>query len=52
MKKRTKFSLRTKIYLTLVGLLAITGALYAFPANPVTFATLRGITGMAATKHR
>ena len=37
MKKRTKISLRTKIYLALVGLLALTGALYA--ANPSVFVT-------------
>src|SRR5213594_4662113 len=35
MKKRTKISLRTKIYLTIVGLLALTGVLYA--ANPAPF---------------
>ena len=35
MKKGTKISLRTKIYLTLVGLLALTGILYA--SNPVPF---------------
>ena len=35
MKKRTKISLRTKIYLTIVGLLALTGVLYA--ANPSVF---------------
>ncbi|HEV8419231.1 MAG TPA: hypothetical protein VGQ43_10880, partial [Candidatus Udaeobacter sp.] len=37
MKKRTKISLRTKIYLTLVGLLALTGVLYA--SNPSVFVT-------------
>src|SRR4029078_1820103 len=37
MKKRTKVSLRTKIYLTLVGLLALTGVLYA--SNPSVFVT-------------
>src|SRR4029077_8953083 len=37
MKKRTKISLRTKIYLTLVGLLALTGVFYA--ANPSPFVT-------------
>ena len=35
MKKRTKISLRTKIYLTMVGLLTLTGALYA--ATPFFF---------------
>ena len=35
MKKRTKISLRTKIYLTIVGLLALTGMLYA--SNPIPF---------------
>ena len=35
MKKRTKITLRTKIYLTIVGLLALTGILYA--ANPIPF---------------
>jgi hypothetical protein len=48
MKKRTKITLRTKIYLTIVGLLALTGVLYA--ANPTPFAA--GIpfpTGVAAS---
>ena len=35
MKKRTKITLRTKIYLTIVGLLALTGILYA--SNPIPF---------------
>ena len=35
MKKRTKITLRTKIYLTIVGLLALTGVFYA--ANPTPF---------------
>ena len=35
MKKRTKITLRTKIYLTIVGLLALTGVLYA--SNPSVF---------------
>ena len=35
MKKRTKITLRTKIYLTIVGLLALTGMLYA--SNPSPF---------------
>jgi hypothetical protein len=52
MKKRTKITLRTKIYLTIVGLLALTGVFYAQfpPAHPVPFAS--GIpfpTGMAAS---
>ena len=50
MKKRTKISLRTKIYLTIAGLLTLTGALYAFPANPFTFSVFPQITGLAATK--
>ena len=48
MKKRTKISLRTKIYLTIVGLLALTGIIYA--ATPVTFSTFQGLTGLAASK--
>src|SRR5947208_2292182 len=48
MKKRTKISLRTKIYLTIVGLLALTGIIYA--ANPVTFSTFPGLTGVAVSK--
>jgi hypothetical protein len=35
MKKRTKISLRTKIYLTIVALLALTGVFYA--SNPTPF---------------
>ncbi len=35
MKKRTKITLRTKIYLTIVLLLSLTGVFYA--ANPVPF---------------
>ena len=38
MKKRTKITLRTKIYLTIVGLLALTGVFYA--ANPSQRATV------------
>ena len=38
MKKRTKFTLRTTIYLTIVGLLALTGVFYA--ANPGKLATV------------
>src|SRR5436190_12367567 len=48
MKKRTKFTLRTKIHLTIVGLLALTGIIYA--ATPVTFSTFQGLTGLAASK--
>src|SRR4029077_8977921 len=48
MKKRTKISLRTKIYLTIVGLLALTGIIYA--ATPVTFSTFQGLTGVAVSK--
>jgi hypothetical protein len=46
MKKRTKITLRTKIYLTIAGLVALTGILYA--ANPTPFATLTGPNGVAA----
>jgi len=35
MKKRTKITLRTKIYLTIVALLALTGVFYA--SNPIPF---------------
>jgi hypothetical protein len=45
MKKRTKISLRTKIYLTMVGLLALTGAVYA--ATPKFFAPYLQATGVA-----
>src|SRR3954469_5588356 len=34
MKKRTKISLRTKIYLTVGGLLALTGLIYASTPTP------------------
>ena len=39
MKKRTKITLRTKIYLTIVGLLALTGVFYAQfpPSHPTPF---------------
>src|SRR6478752_2700731 len=47
MKKRTKISLRTKIYLTMVGLLALTGAVYA--ATPKFFASYLEATGVAAS---
>src|SRR3954453_16455035 len=46
MKKRTKISLRTKIYLTIVGLLGLTGGFYAPNQSP--FATLQGPNGVAA----
>ena len=51
MKKRTQITLRTKIYLTIGGLLALTGVFYAQfpPAHPAPFAS--GIpfpTGVAA----
>src|SRR6266550_339292 len=47
MKKRTKITLRTKIYLTIGGLLALTGVLYA--ANPTPFVfTIPLPTGVAA----
>ena len=48
MKKRTKFSLRTKIYLTILGLLTLSGIVYA--ANPVTFSVFPGLTGVAVSK--
>src|SRR5437660_10524420 len=50
MKKRTKITLRTKIYLTIVGLLALTGIIYALPAHPVTFSTFQSLTGVAVSK--
>ena len=47
MKKRTKITLRTKIYLTIVALLALTGVFYA--SNPVPFtAGIPFPTGVAA----
>src|SRR3954465_1869518 len=47
MKKRTKISLRTQIYVAIVGLLAVTGALYA--ATPFPFsAAVPFPTGVAA----
>jgi hypothetical protein len=45
MKKRTKISLRTKIYLTIAGLFGLTGALYA--ATPLFFAPDGAATGVA-----
>ena len=49
MKKRTKISLRTKIYLTIVALLSLTGVLYA--SNPSTFSFFPSMfpTGVAAS---
>ena len=44
MKKRTKITLRTKIYLTIVALLALTGVIYA--ASPSFFSPVLGpLTG-------
>ena len=40
MKKRTKITLRTKIYLTIVALLALTGVIYA--ASPSFFSPVLG----------
>src|ERR1700745_3633703 len=48
MKKRIKISLTTKIYLTIVGLLARAGSIYG--ANPVAFYTFQGLTGVAVSK--
>ena len=48
MKKRIKISLRTKIYVTILGLLTLTGIVYA--ANPVTFSVFPGLTGVAVSK--
>ena len=48
MKKRTKITLRTKIYLTIVGLLALTGVFYA--SNPSCFVnTIPFPTGVAVS---
>jgi hypothetical protein len=50
MKKRTKITLRTKIYLAIVGPLALTGILYA--SNPVPFTPPFSVpfpTGVAAS---
>ena len=47
MKKRTKISLRTKIYLTIVGLLAMVGAVYA--ATPLFFGSRDEATGIAVS---
>ena len=48
MKKRTKITLRTKIYLTIVALLALTGVFYA--ANPTFFTSVPFPTGVAASR--
>src|SRR6266704_3366324 len=49
MKKRTKITLRTKIYLTIVALLSLTGVFYA--ANPTPFVfTIPFPTGVAAAR--
>src|SRR6266436_4817813 len=48
MKKRTKITLRTKIYLTIVALLGLTGVFYA--SNPTPFTgQVPFPTGVAAT---
>ena len=48
MKKRTKITLRTKIYLTIVALLALTGVFYA--SNPSPFSgQVPFPTGVAAS---
>ncbi len=49
MKKRTRVSLRTKIYLTIGGLLTLTGALYALPGTPYFFTAFPQATGVAAS---
>ncbi len=46
MKKRTKVSLRTKIYLAIAGLLTLTGALYA-TGTPIFFNAFPQATGVA-----
>ena len=48
MKKRTKITLRTKIYLTIVGLLALTGVFYA--ATPIFFTTFNQPVGLFGTQ--
>ena len=48
MKKRTKITLRTKIYLTIVLLLALTGVFYA--SNPTFFTSVPFATGVAASR--
>ena len=47
MKKRTKITFRTKIYLAIAGLFALTGALYA--ATPIFFNAFPQATGVAAS---
>jgi hypothetical protein len=47
MKKRTKITLRTKIYLTIVLLLTLSGVFYA--ANPTFFTNVPFATGVAAS---
>jgi hypothetical protein len=47
MKKRTKITLRTKIYLTIAGLLGLTGVFYASNPTPFVF-TIPFPTGVAA----
>ncbi len=47
MKKRTRITLRTKIYLTIVGLLAMVGAVYA--ATPMFFGSRDEATGIAVS---
>ena len=48
MKKRTKITLRTKIYLTIVALLALTGVFYA--ATPIFFTTFNQPVGLFGTQ--
>ena len=48
MKKRTKITLRTKIYLTIVALLALTGVFYA--SNPTPFSFLPFPNGVAGAR--
>ena len=47
MKRRTKITLRTKIYLTTVGLLALTGVLYG---SASFFTPANGPVGVAASQ--
>src|SRR4029453_2738257 len=46
MKKRPKITLRTKIYLTIIGLSALTGVFYA--ANPIPFSSGEGLPSSVA----
>ena len=48
MKKRIKISLRTKIYLTIVALLALTGVFYASNPFPFEGGQIGFPTGVAA----